>query len=105
MLLNEGFDIDTPANSIFMLWTMIQNFDSKQPLLSNAYTTSKSDVVNPKVNLWSGYSEALVGKAGAPVSTYFYGKNKEDFESATEYLQKCANSNKYYKSFIFNYLS
>lgn len=100
MLLNEGFDIDTPANSIFMLWTMIQNFDSKQPLLSNAYTTSKSDVVNPKVNLWSGYSEALVGKAGAPVSTYFYGKNKEDFESATEYLQKCANSNKYYKSFI-----
>lgn len=100
ILLNEGFDVEIPTNSIFTLWTMISNFDTKADLLDKAYTTAKDNVLNPKVNLWSGYNEALIGKAGAPVSTYFYGKDKDDFNAATEYLQKCAKGNKYYKTFI-----
>ena len=100
VLLNEGFDVEIPANSVFMLWTMIKDFDNKSPLLANAYTTSKDNVLNPKVNLWKGYSEALIGKAGTPLATYIYGKNKDDFNDATEYLQKCSKGNRYYKNFI-----
>ena len=99
ILLNEGFDVETPFNSIFILWTMIKNFDTSNDFLSKAYSVIKDEVHNPKVNLWSGYSEAMVGKNGAAVGKYFYTDTTE-FDNATNYLLDCVKSNSYNNSLI-----
>lgn len=103
ILLNEGFDVDIPLNSIFILWTMITQFDNSKKMLSKVSTTAKDSVVNPKVNLWNGYSEALVGRTGTSVSTLFYGKDSKVFKEATNFLLDCVNTKSYNTTLINKY--
>lgn len=103
ILLNEGFDVDIPLNSIFILWTMITKFNKDKKILDKVGTTAKDSVVNPKVNLWNGYSEALVGRSGTSVSTLFYGKDSKVFKEATNFLLDCVNTKSYNTTLINKY--
>lgn len=103
ILLNEGFNVDIPLNSIFILWTMITQFDNSRKMLSKVNTTSKDAVVNPKVNLWGGYSEALVSKSGTSLGKMFYGKNSKEFDDATNFLLDCQKNNSYNYDLMHKY--
>ena len=103
ILLNEGFDVDIPLNSIFILWTMITQFDNTHKFMNRVTTVNKDSVVNPKVNLWNGYSEALVGKSGTLVSKLFYGNKSKEFNAATDFLLECQKTNSYNVSLIRKY--
>lgn len=103
ILLNEGFDVEIPLNSIFILWTMITKFDNAHKIMNKISTVSKDSVVNPKVNLWKGYSEALVSKSGTPVGKLFYGNKAKEFNAATNFLLDCQKEDKYDTSLIRQY--
>ena len=103
ILLNEGFDIDIPLNSIFILWTMIGQFDNTHKFLNKVTAVSKDNVTNIKVNLWNGYTESLVGKSGTALGTLFYGKKNKEFNVATNFLLECQKNNKYDTTLIKEY--
>ena len=103
ILLNEGFDVDIPLNSIFILWTMITQFDNTHKFMNKVTTVNKDAVINPKVNLWKGYSEALVGKSGTSVGKMFYGSKSKEFNAATEFLLNCQKNKTYDVSLIKQY--
>lgn len=105
ILLNEGFDTEIPKNSIFILWTMIQDFDTNTSIISKLSTTSKDNVVNPKVNLWNGYSEVMLSRTGSTVGSIFYGKKTSEFNAATKFLLTCKNTNSYSPFLINNYIN